>query len=99
MNIYLLVGYALPTDPLTDLNGPPPEGIKHSKRTLPVLKIDYKIYPQSAENICYSWHCMNGPREVAPDRAAPEGNQMSLQGVYLEVTMPDPVHSGAISPT
>ncbi|KAK0468620.1 endo-exonuclease [Armillaria novae-zelandiae] len=77
INVYLLTGYALPADPLTNLNGSWPEGIKHSIRALPVLKIDYSKYPQSAENICYSWHCNNGPREVAPDRGAADANRNS----------------------
>ncbi|KAK0214305.1 endo-exonuclease [Armillaria fumosa] len=46
-----------------------------ARQVLPVLQIDYRRYPQSAENICYSWHCMNGPRRVAPDRRAATDNR------------------------
>ncbi|KAK0482027.1 deoxyribonuclease NucA/NucB-domain-containing protein [Armillaria luteobubalina] len=77
INVYLLVGYALPADQLTNLNESRPEGIKHSTRALPVLKIDYKRYPESAENICYSWHCNKGPRKVAPNRGAADANRDS----------------------
>ncbi|KAK0492936.1 endo-exonuclease [Armillaria luteobubalina] len=30
--------------------------------------LDYMSYPQSCENICFSWFCNKGPRSVAPDR-------------------------------
>ncbi|KAK0494165.1 hypothetical protein EDD18DRAFT_1107654 [Armillaria luteobubalina] len=78
INIYLLVGYALPTDPLTNLNGPSPEGIKHSKRTLPVLKIDYETYPQFAENIC-----MNGPRKVHSAKPRRCNSQSNVATRYI----------------
>lgn len=52
LNIYLLVAYALPTDPPANLSGSWPEVIKQARQAIPVLKIDYSKYPQSAENIC-----------------------------------------------
>ncbi|PBK94198.1 hypothetical protein ARMGADRAFT_1098850 [Armillaria gallica] len=77
LNIYLLVAYALPTDPPTNLNGSWPEVIKQARQAIPILKIDYSKYPQSSENICYSWHCNNGPRRVAPDRGAATAHRAS----------------------
>ncbi|KAK0220767.1 endo-exonuclease [Armillaria nabsnona] len=51
--------------------------MKRATQAIPVLEIDYRKYPQSAENICYSWHCNNGPRRVAPDRGAADVHRNS----------------------
>ncbi|KAK0199296.1 endo-exonuclease [Desarmillaria ectypa] len=65
---------ALPVEPSTGFNGSWPAGVK---RDLPIFEIDYDEYPQSAENICYSWYCNNGPRAVAPNRPAANHNRGS----------------------
>ncbi|KAK0184409.1 deoxyribonuclease NucA/NucB-domain-containing protein [Armillaria mellea] len=70
LNACLLAAYALPTDPPSNLNASWPEGIKSVRQVAHVLEINYTIYPESAENICYAWHCMNAPRRVAPNRGA-----------------------------
>ncbi|PBK61372.1 hypothetical protein ARMSODRAFT_1025692 [Armillaria solidipes] len=39
--------------------------------------LDYRAYPQSCENICFSWFCNNGPRSVAPDRTNAKDHRAS----------------------
>ncbi|KAK0439517.1 endo-exonuclease [Desarmillaria tabescens] len=70
----LIAAKALPVEPSTGYNGSWPAGVK---RDLPIFEIDYDDYPQSAENICYSWYCNNGPRAVTPNRPAANQNRAS----------------------
>ncbi|KAL0960690.1 hypothetical protein HGRIS_005717 [Hohenbuehelia grisea] len=44
---------------------------------LPIFELDYELFPQSAENICFSWYCNNGPRVVTVDRASANAHRAS----------------------
>ncbi|KAK0219254.1 deoxyribonuclease NucA/NucB-domain-containing protein, partial [Armillaria fumosa] len=65
----LLLGiHALPTElsnATTALNTTATEMTASAAYT---FTLDYLVYPQSCENICFSWYCNNGPRSVSPDR-------------------------------
>ncbi|KAF9020546.1 hypothetical protein BDZ89DRAFT_1072167 [Hymenopellis radicata] len=48
--------------------GPPwlgTPGGELDSRESPVFIVDYNLYPQSCENICYSWFCNNGPQTLS----------------------------------
>ncbi|KAK0437380.1 endo-exonuclease [Armillaria borealis] len=66
--LFLLGVYALPTElsnATATRNAP---ATRIVERAGPTFTLDYTTYPQSSENICFSWFCNNGPRSVAPDR-------------------------------
>ncbi|KAL0960660.1 hypothetical protein HGRIS_005690 [Hohenbuehelia grisea] len=44
-------------------------------RALPIYELGYEDWPQSSENICYSWYCNNGPRSVTVDRASADAHR------------------------
>ncbi|KAK0187422.1 endo-exonuclease [Armillaria mellea] len=65
---FLLGAHTLPTElsnATVTWNAP---ATKVVERAGPTFTLDYRTYPQSSENICYSWFCNNGPHSVAPDR-------------------------------
>ncbi|KAK0184340.1 endo-exonuclease [Armillaria mellea] len=65
----LLVGvHALPTELSNATATWNPPATKIVERAGPTFTLDYEVYPQSSENICFSWFCNNGPHSVAPDR-------------------------------
>ncbi|KAK0219255.1 deoxyribonuclease NucA/NucB-domain-containing protein [Armillaria fumosa] len=65
----LLLGiHALPTELYNVTTAWNATGTVLAERATHTFTLDYKTYPQSCENICFSWFCNNGPRSVAPDR-------------------------------
>ncbi|KAK0438541.1 endo-exonuclease [Desarmillaria tabescens] len=47
------------------------------ERAGPTFTLNYLTYPESSENICYSWFCNNGPRSVAPARPSASAHRAS----------------------
>ncbi|KAK0492938.1 deoxyribonuclease NucA/NucB-domain-containing protein [Armillaria luteobubalina] len=74
----LLLGiHALPTElsNATDASNATAVGLTTSASF--TFTLDYLLYPQSCENICFSWYCNKGPRSVAPDRVNAKAHRAS----------------------
>ncbi|KAK0439481.1 deoxyribonuclease NucA/NucB-domain-containing protein [Desarmillaria tabescens] len=65
--LFLLGVHALPTELSNATATWSATATKIVERAGPTFTLDYRTYPQSSENICFSWFCNNGSRSVAPD--------------------------------